>query len=370
MRKRTRMQKFLPGTAVLSGGMISVLLLGAVLAAGDTARELPDRRSLQPEEPAAEMAQVPEMTETAEVPEAGEAAQETAAEASSYPVFLMQGDRGEAVYRLQRQLAALGYETGGLTGVYDLATAKAVRRFQEDTGFVCDGVCTAAVAYAAAYLAQEGAVTADVPQKTLCGALCRAGYLEDGEGDVPPQTVRNALVLFQRTHGLCGSGEADYATLCALGIGAEMGGIFPLTRTEASPDPAESSALTDLRCRRIARALAEFLAYTPDAYDLRTLTMCAAVLCARTEDVRFPASFDAVCALGLIIKEETHDGSARGTFRADDPLLLRAAEDALAAWERGARDGAFRALYVTDAENGLPPGAVLCARGEGVLFYR
>lgn len=367
MRKRTRTEKFLSVTAALSGCMTAVLLLGAVLAV----QKASDRGSLPPDEPTTETAQVTEMTDAADLPDAAlEDAVEPVGETSSYPVFLMQGDRGEAVYRLQRQLTALGYETGGLTGVYDLATARAVRRFQEDTGFVCDGVCSAAVAYAAAYLAGEGTVTAEIPQNTLCDALCRAGYLEAAEEAAPPQTVRNALILFQRTHGLCGSGEADYATLCALGIGAETGGIFPLTRTEASPDSAAGDALHDLRCRSIARALAEFLAYTPGAYDLRTLTMCAAVLCARTEDVRFPASLDAVCALGLLIKEETHGNVLRGVFRADDPLLLRAAEDALAAWEGGTRDGAYRALYVCCEGEVLPRGAVICAQGAGVLFYR
>lgn len=49
-------------------------------------------------------------------------------------------DRGEAVSRLQQQLAALGYYARTVTGVFDSATQKAVRAFQTEHHLYVDGV--------------------------------------------------------------------------------------------------------------------------------------------------------------------------------------------------------------------------------------
>ncbi len=290
------------------------------------------------------------------------------------PVFLMQGDRGTEVLRLQTQLMDLGYDVGDSMGVYTLQTASAVRRFQLDCGFVGDGVCSAAVFHAAAYLS-DADPTDTISEAEIRQALSAAGCLSptsDTETADMPHTdrLRNALILFQRTHGLCGSGEADYATLCALGI---VHGEALLT---ASGDTAASSAEAarfDLRCRLLYDALAAYVDRYPKAYDLYTLTACAAVLCARTEDGRFPGGFDTVCRAGLLPANRrglTPD-TARHRKPWEDILLLRAAEDALRAFLSGdGHDISRGALYVQPADTALPQDADVRLRTRYFVFYR
>lgn len=55
----------------------------------------------------------------------------------NYP--MQQGDRGEAVTRLQKKLNTLGYYTAGYTAIYDSATVKAVKEFQKDHSLTVDG---------------------------------------------------------------------------------------------------------------------------------------------------------------------------------------------------------------------------------------
>jgi Ca-activated chloride channel homolog len=54
------------------------------------------------------------------------------------------GDRGLAVEELQKALAAAGFYQGKITGVYDQATADAVRKFQQSKQIVADGIAGAA----------------------------------------------------------------------------------------------------------------------------------------------------------------------------------------------------------------------------------
>jgi len=295
------------------------------------------------------------------------------------PVFLMQGDNGAEVYRLQEQLQSLGYDVGEPNGVYTQATASAVRRFQLDSGFVGDGVCTAAVSYAIAALNDASADASDVPASQIRRALQERGYwsvVSEAQTEEMSEDVRqrNALILFQRTHGLYGSGEADYATLCALGLiqGADA-------RAAAAGSEAADAAVFDLRCRLLSEALADYVLRYPAAYDLYTLTACAAVLCNRTTDARFPGSFDAVCAAGLtaaygemtgvsVLRDAGKDTAER---RARDLLLLRASEDALRAHLSGnGYDAARGALYVYPADCPLPRDAAVCIRTKGFVFFR
>jgi peptidoglycan hydrolase-like protein with peptidoglycan-binding domain len=48
--------------------------------------------------------------------------------------FLQQGDEGPSVSALQLALAALGFDVGAVDGVFNDATAAAVRQFQESQG--------------------------------------------------------------------------------------------------------------------------------------------------------------------------------------------------------------------------------------------
>lgn len=290
---------------------------------------------------------------------------------SAAPVFLIQGDRGAEVLQLQKQLMSLGYDVD-CTGVYGTETASAVRRFQLDCGLVGDGVCSTAVLYAAAYLSNTAAVPS-VPEDAVRKALAAAGCLaltQDTQTELSDtECLRNAVILFQRTHGLCGTGEVDYAVLCALGIvsGADL---LP-AEYDMMNGHASETAVFDLRCRMLCEALSDFVSRYPQAYDLYTLTACAAVLCARTEDVRFPGGFDTVCRMGLLPSEAlppTADGGL-----SDDLLLLRAAEDALRAFQSGNTVGGTvsgGALYVLPAEAALPQDSVVCFRTQHFVFFR
>lgn len=55
----------------------------------------------------------------------------------NYP--MAQGDKGDAVSKLQAALKSLGYYTGTVNGVYDSLTAKAVKAFQKAKGLTADG---------------------------------------------------------------------------------------------------------------------------------------------------------------------------------------------------------------------------------------
>ena len=53
---------------------------------------------------------------------------------------LQQGDTGDAVARLQEDLATVGYFMDAVDGVFGDATVAAVMQFQADNGLTADGV--------------------------------------------------------------------------------------------------------------------------------------------------------------------------------------------------------------------------------------
>ena len=57
-------------------------------------------------------------------------------------VRIKSGEEGDRVVMLQEKLKELGLYDGKCNGVYDVATADAVKRFQEYNGLNADGVCT------------------------------------------------------------------------------------------------------------------------------------------------------------------------------------------------------------------------------------
>ncbi len=56
------------------------------------------------------------------------------------PQTLSRGMNGSDVERLQKDLSAKGYETGGVNGNFDESTENAVKAFQKDNGLTVDGV--------------------------------------------------------------------------------------------------------------------------------------------------------------------------------------------------------------------------------------
>ena len=57
------------------------------------------------------------------------------------------GDSGEKIVMIQTRLMQLGYDVGEISGRYDLATAEAVKRFQEDYGLEVSGSVNAETMY-------------------------------------------------------------------------------------------------------------------------------------------------------------------------------------------------------------------------------
>ena len=302
------------------------------------------------------------LSDTASTSEPSAAVQGAAADAAS-AVFLMQGDRGEEVLSLQRALCSLGYETV-CSGVFTHATAKAVRALQNDLGMTQDGVVTSAVSHALESLC-GGTAAVTTHREQLIAALAAAGCLSPEE-EIDGGTLRDALMLFQRTHGLCGTGSTNFATLCALGLTPAADRSDTLSQVNA--------ALSDLHCRQIAEALAAFVLRHPEAKTLYVLRACAAVLCTRLTDPTFPDTLQAVCAQGLSDTAEVDDRPytrAQIEALASDPLLLCAAEGALEAYDGGTLyDIARGARYVVSRYERVPQSAVICMETAAFVFYK
>ncbi len=209
------------------------------------------------------------------------------------PVFLSQGDRGAAVEALQADLSALGYDPGTQRGVYTLATARAVKAFEEDCGLYCDGVCTAAVARAVQCLARVQP-SAKVPSATqLWQALGAYGISEETVG-----SLRDALILFQRTNGLLGTGNADLATCAALGFSVPGEVVFG--------DPAATEeAYRDLCVSLLSEALCCYAHTDSETVDLYAMTVYARTLSEAAEGDAY-ASLSEVC-LGEMCGENHAD---------------------------------------------------------------
>ena len=55
--------------------------------------------------------------------------------------MLKTGSSGDEVTKLQKRLAAAGFDPGAADGIFGGKTAAAVKAFQEKVGIVADGIC-------------------------------------------------------------------------------------------------------------------------------------------------------------------------------------------------------------------------------------
>ena len=90
------------------------------------------------------------------------------AEAASY----RQGSSGSTVTQIQKKLAAAGYYTDSVDGIYGSRTAAAVKRFQRDNGLTADGIC--GVKTLSALGISVPAATADSNSRALLARLISA----------------------------------------------------------------------------------------------------------------------------------------------------------------------------------------------------
>ncbi len=267
----------------------------------------------------------------------------------THPVFFCAGDSGAAIKQLEDDLSVLGYDPGTCDGIFSLDTAKAVRAFQRDTGLPENGICSAAVldALHSIYRQYDDPWSA-VPSDSLAAALENTGCLKRGAS----ASLRDALLLFQRTHGLCGSGQPDYATLCALGLcGSNQNNALP---TDAKQDQNE------LQIYLLASYLARFSHMYPQACDLRSLTCVAATLLNRLQTPEIHGSLSILCA------ENEPSVPIPVT---PDALHLHAAEDALDSYARGI-DPTGGAQYYTFSGDALPPKYTITRTLKSIIFYR
>ena len=147
-----------------------------------------------------------------------------------YPV-LVRGDRGSAVTRLQSRLAALGYYSGSLDGIYGSATQSAVRRFQSRNGIYATGEADvntqtvlfgsgaiannssgSSIGYVYLHYGSKGAAVTRLQQALKGEGYYRTGYVDGIYGDLTYAAVKE----FQRDHGLAVDGIAGRKTQNAL----------------------------------------------------------------------------------------------------------------------------------------------------------
>ena len=150
-------------------------------------------------------------------------------QASGQPV-LRQGASGSAVVELQQKLNAAGFNCGAADGRFGPMTESAVLAFQRARGLSADGVvgpqtwgalgsaapsAPSAPASGGHPTLSQGARGAAVTE--MQNALAQAGFSPGAADGVFGAGTRNAVVSFQRAHGLSADGVCGPQTWGALG---------------------------------------------------------------------------------------------------------------------------------------------------------
>lgn len=131
---------------------------------------------------------------------------------------LKEGDEGDDVSTLQYRLKDLYYLTSDATGVYDAATAAAVKSFQEDFGLDATGEAdakTQSLLFAAQYRPlKKGCIGDDV--KELQTRLTVLGYYKGKVSGEYLDATEEAVRAYQEANGEDATGIADVDTLAIL----------------------------------------------------------------------------------------------------------------------------------------------------------
>ena len=144
------------------------------------------------------------------------------------PAMPTRGDSGPSVIRLQQALAARGIAVaGGVSGMFDEATANAVASLQRQSGLRPSGKVDARTAKLLGLAPSVTVTTANLPAFGSSGdvvwllqaALLEAGVAGAGEPDGQfGVATRAAVSAFQARRGLRATGRVDEATAGALGL--------------------------------------------------------------------------------------------------------------------------------------------------------
>ena len=150
-----------------------------------------------------------------------------------FAAALREGDRGEAVKKIQLALIERGYLSGEADGVFGAATKAAVEEFQRDNELEADGICgektttlltvreeakpkndTAAVAEPSSAALREGDRGETVKKLQL--SLAERGYLSGEADGVFGAATKAAVERFQRDNALEADGICGEKTLALL----------------------------------------------------------------------------------------------------------------------------------------------------------
>src|SRR5262249_7412432 len=127
--------------------------------------------------------------------------------------LLRKGASGTEVRALEQSLQKLGFYQGPIEDYFGEATEQAVIKFQKSQGLVADGIVGPATIELLKHPQKASAGMKDVQTK-----LKELGYyVGQPDGSYGIRT-KAALLNFQREKGLTQSGDADTATLKALGF--------------------------------------------------------------------------------------------------------------------------------------------------------
>lgn len=178
--------------------------------------------------------------------------------ATPYPAspageVLQPSDQGESVSALQRQLSALGYYNGPITGYFDLSTQAAVSQFQQANGLTPDGIVGSATtgaldrssvqpnpasssgqpATGSIQLNDDGSQVSQLQQQ-----LAQLGYYTGSATGVFDSQTQAAVMSFQRDRGLAVDGIVGSATEAALSqtlVASPQATATTATGTTATP---------------------------------------------------------------------------------------------------------------------------------------
>ncbi|AZB44944.1 N-acetylmuramoyl-L-alanine amidase [Bacillus sp. FJAT-42376] len=138
------------------------------------------------------------------------------------------GSRGEAVTDLQRKLTKLGFNTGGVDGIFGPATDRAVRAFQKSRGLTADGIAGtntwnalngSSAPQPGSSLANSGTLkkgSKGPAVKELQQKLSARGYNTNGTDGVFGPNTEKAVIAFQKANLLTADGIVGPATKKAI----------------------------------------------------------------------------------------------------------------------------------------------------------
>lgn len=130
--------------------------------------------------------------------------------------LLKKGSKGDAVRQLQEALKALGFDPGGIDGVFGARTEAAVKEFQHSVGITADGICGEVTwnfideADQSEPVLKKGAK--GLPVRRLQKRCTLAGFDMGGVDGVFGPRTESGVKALQKAHHLAVDGIVGHAT--------------------------------------------------------------------------------------------------------------------------------------------------------------